>query len=129
MKDWKVWFYSNICLLKYYSKKYALFLCFCRVRFWCHFFNQTYRWNGTVPIFEENMKKSDLSLKVFKSLNFYNFRKLNLYCLRYRTTLRSNFWFRESWNFRISTAHAYKYKTKLHTKMKRRENRNDIFVC
>ena len=67
---------------------------------------------------------------------------LLLYCLRNRTTLRfdflhsfmvcrqtSTFWYRESWNFRISTAHAYKYKTKLQPKIKRRENKNDILLA
>ena len=41
----------------------------------------------------------------------------------------SVFWYTESWNFRISTAHAYKYKTKLQPKIKRRENKNDILLA
>ena len=41
----------------------------------------------------------------------------------------SDFSYTESWNFRISTAHAYKYKTKLQPKMKRRENKSDILLA
>ena len=55
-------------------------------------------------------------------------------CLSYKTTLYASKFFtqfflvRESWNLKISTAHGYKYKTKQQAKMKRRQNKNDIFV-
>ena len=48
---------------------------------------------------------------------------VSIFCTRVWSVGKPLFLITESSNFRISTAHAYKYKTKLQPKMKRRENK------